>query len=292
MKYKVIAIDIDGTLVGKNGLISDEDKLAVMRMAYSGVRVVLCTGRVVQSTVPIIEELYLTATDHIFYDGAFTANPFSGYRKFAYTIENVLVCEAVEYSRQNNVHLRLHASKASFSLDHPFGPNWSEHLSSDLCFCECTGWPDTIYRDFFHMETTKVNFDDIVGNKGILKAEIIVHNDEEAMQIKQFKDHFGERFRYSIAHAPAFPDIDFINILHPQASKGIALNELMSDCGCPLAEVIAIGDGLNDISLLETAGVSVAMGNACDELKQVSDYITNTVEEHGVATAINFFFPV
>ena len=57
-------------------------------------------------------------------------------------------------------------------------------------------------------------------------------------------------------------------------------------------EVIAIGDGLNDIPLLEMAGVAVAMGNAFPEVKQVSDYITLDVEQQGVAAAVNFFFSV
>ncbi len=59
--------------------------------------------------------------------------------------------------------------------------------------------------------------------------------------------------------------------------------------GVSLAEVVAVGDGTNDISLLSTAGFAVAMGNAQDEVKKVADYVTLDVEHSGLAAAINKF---
>ena len=59
--------------------------------------------------------------------------------------------------------------------------------------------------------------------------------------------------------------------------------------GIPLAEVVAIGDGTNDISLLSTAGLGIAMGNALDETKAVADYVTLDVAHHGLAAAVERF---
>ena len=83
--------------------------------------------------------------------------------------------------------------------------------------------------------------------------------------------------------------IDFINIIDPEVSKGKALMALASFLGMKMGEVIAIGDGLNDISLLEAAGLAVAMGNAPAEVRQVADYITLDVDHSGVAAAIGRF---
>jgi len=285
----MVVVDIDGTLVDKNGKMAEEDKQAIRRLIYSSITVVLCTGRVVQATVPIIDELGLD-TYNIFYDGAFIANTNTKCKLYTKPIDATLIREMVDFCRQNNIYVELYANGASFSPDHILGTHWSETINTDLLFVERPHWSKATHHEFFRIEPTVVNFDDIIGKKDILKAEMLVSSDDEAIQARQLKDYFMDRFNYSIVYSPAFPDVHFINIPHPQVSKGAALKELIDYWGYPPADIIAIGDGLNDISLLEKVGGSVAMGNACDELKQVANFITNTVEEHGVATAINFLF--
>jgi len=285
----MVAIDVDGTLVDKNGNMAAEDVQAIKRLTHSCVTVALCTGRVVQATMPVIDELGLN-TYSIFYDGAFIVNTCTKCELYSKPIDTALIREIVDFCRQNNTYIELYASGASFSPTHILGAHWSETINTDLLFVEHPRWSKAIHHDFFRIEPTVVNFDDIIGKKEILKAEMLVGSDDEAIQAKRFKDYFGDRFNYSIANSPAFRDVYFINILHPQVSKGAALKELIDYWGYPLTDIIAIGDGLNDVSLLERVGGSVAMGNACDELKQVANFITNTIEEHGVATAINSLF--
>ena len=74
-----------------------------------------------------------------------------------------------------------------------------------------------------------------------------------------------------------------------EKTKGKALEKLAYHLGFSLAEVVAVGDGSNDISLLSTAGLGIAMGNAHEEVKKVADHITLNVEEHGLAAAIKRF---
>ena len=88
---------------------------------------------------------------------------------------------------------------------------------------------------------------------------------------------------------PAYPEVDFINVLAPEVSKGKALEALASYLGIALNEVIAIGDGANDVSLLSKAGLAIAMDNGTAELKAVADYVTLDVDHSGVAAAIERF---
>ena len=199
-------------------------------------------------------------------------NPLNLATLYAKPLDAPAVKEAIEFCRKNDIYLELY--------------------SSEKFFAEQPHWSDEIHRKFFRVEPTFVNFDDICGKERLLKAEMVMHNDEEAARVKVFEEHFGARLRYSIARSPAYPEVDFINIVNPLVSKGEALKKLMEFYGHLPAEVIAIGDGLNDIPLLQAAGVSVAMGNAFPEVKKVAGYTTTTIEEHGVASAINFFFPV
>jgi len=92
-----------------------------------------------------------------------------------------------------------------------------------------------------------------------------------------------------LAKSSGYPDVDFFNIVAPEVSKGKALRALASHLGISLDEVIAIGDGPNDISLLDSVGLAIAMGDADDELKVIADYITLDVDHNGLAVAINKF---
>ncbi|MBA7691497.1 Phosphatase YwpJ [subsurface metagenome] len=78
-------------------------------------------------------------------------------------------------------------------------------------------------------------------------------------------------------------------MLAPAVSKGKALEALASFLGIPLTEVMAVGDGTNDISLLSSAGLGIAMDDAPDELKAVADYVTLDVDHSGLAAAISKF---
>ena len=78
-------------------------------------------------------------------------------------------------------------------------------------------------------------------------------------------------------------------MLAPGVSKGRALRALASYLGISLTEVMAVRDGTNDMSLLSSASLAIAMGGAPDELKVVADYITLDVEHNGLAAAVNKF---
>ncbi len=270
MKYRLAVVDIDGTLVNKNGEIAEEDKQAIRRISRSGVTVCLCTGRIIQTSSAIIAELGLD-NPHILYDGSLIYIPKGSIEVKSWPIDPRIVKKAIEFSRANDIYLELYSNQYFFAEK----PNWS----------------DDIHRNFFHIEPTMVNFDDIWNKEKILKAEIIIHNNIEADKAKAFKKHFGKGLRYSIARSPGFPGIDFINILNPSASKGEALKNLANFLGVHQCEILAIGDGLNDISLLSEAAISVAMGNAFPEVKETAKYITLDIDHHGLAAAIDFFFP-
>lgn len=80
-----------------------------------------------------------------------------------------------------------------------------------------------------------------------------------------------------------------IYITHKEASKRRAVKKLADLLNISLSEIICVGDGLNDVPLLNTCGFKVAMGNAADDLKKIADYIAPGVEEDGVAHIIEKF---
>lgn len=270
MKYQLLVVDLDGTLVDEHGKIAEEDRAAIARLTKDYVKVALCTGRILHTTLPFIRELNLN-TPHIMFDGALIYSPMAHATISSVTISPETIKEAVEYCQTNNIYLELY--------------------TRDFFFAERENWSDEIHRKFFRVEPTLVSFDGIWSRENILKAEMVVGSPEDAQKAKKFADQFNGRLNYSIAHTPAYPDVEFLNIVNPEVSKGTALRRLMDEIGAHPTEVIAIGDGPNDIPLLQQAGTAVAMGNASDEVKQVCQYTTLDVDHCGVAAAINYFFP-
>ena len=267
-KYKLLVVDIDGTIVDGNGAISAEDEKALAGAAAAGVKVSLSTGRVIEACRGIIDRLSLDG-HHIFFDGALVGEPSEKIEVYCQPIESEMIRQAVEFARANDIYLELY--------------------SKERFFAERENWSDEIHNSFFGVAPTIADFDGIWQRERIIKAEMVVRDEEERSKAELFQNEFNGRLRFSIARSPACPEIDFVNIINCRVSKGEALKELASFIGISTDEVIAIGDGLNDISLLEAAGMAVAMGNAFPEVKQVADYITLDVDHSGVAAAVRKF---
>ncbi len=266
--YKLLVVDIDGTLIDKNGAISAEDKDALARAGDSGIQVALSTGRVVQACLRIISQLSLDGY-HMFFDGALVSNPEKGEEVYVKLIGEELVRQIVDFVHLNEMNLDLY--------------------SATHYFIERETWSSDIRRQFFGVEPTVIDFTNLWQKERIIKGTMVVFSAEERAKADNFRRQFKSSLNFSGTRTPAYPEVDFINVVAPDVSKGKALEALASFLEIPLTEVIAIGDGANDISLLSSAGLAVAMDNAPDELKAVADYVTLDIDHSGVAAAINKF---
>ncbi len=266
--YKLLVVDVDGTIVDSSGAISNEDEKALSGTMAAGITVSLSTGRVIKACRKILDRLSLNG-HHIFFDGALVSDPSRNDEIYCQPIESGLVKQAVEFARANDICLELY--------------------SEEQFFAEKENWSDEVHYKYFGVAPTITDFDGIWSRERIIKAEMVVREHEERIKSNLFQTEFNGRLRFSIARSPAFPKIDFINIINAGVSKGVALKAMASFLGISMKEVIAIGDGLNDIPLLETAGLAVAMGNAFPEVKRVADYITLDVNNSGVAAVVERF---
>jgi hypothetical protein len=266
MKYRLLVVDIDGTLIGRDGNISNEDMEALAKVRRSGIGVSLSTGRAVQGCRAIIDRLALDGY-HIFFDGALVSN--LGEEVYVKPLDGGVVREAIEFARQNDIYLELY--------------------SASRFFVEQENWATEIHRQFFNLEPTVVDFAGLWERERIIKGGLITASPEEAAKAKGFRFHFERSLHFSVARSPAYPGVEFINIVDPGVSKGKALAALTSHLGIPMSEVMAIGDGTNDISLLSAAGLAVAMDNAPDEVKAVAHHITLDVDHSGLAAAVKKF---
>lgn len=262
----MLVLDVDGTLVDARGNINSCDIEAVHKAVKSGVTVALSTGRVTLACDKILKELNLDGY-HIFFDGALVLNPHTGEVVHSKPINRESVLAAVDYCRETNAYLELYSHTAFYA--------------------DKANWTDEIHRLFFNVSISLEDLAMIGRSSDILKMETIARHEEEFAQANELMGKFKDVLRFSIARSPAFPGVDFFNILDPEVSKGNALKKLCCHLGIPIEQTLAIGDGLNDISLIQSAGLGVAMGNAFPEVKEVADQVTQSVDQGGVSRAIH-----
>lgn len=122
-----------------------------------------------------------------------------------------------------------------------------------------------------------------IAAENVLPIKMMMIDDPEVLN-KAFKRIPADYFeRYTLVRSTPY----FLEVLNPNASKGIALKELSEHLGIKQSEVMAIGDAENDISMLKFAGVSVAMGNATPEVKATAKYEVASNQEDGVKEALD-----
>lgn len=266
MKYKLLVVDIDGTLLGRKRSISAENEEALAEARRAGVAVSLSTGRAVKACLTILDQLALDGF-HIFFDGALVSN--LGQEVYAQPLDKGVVRETIEFAHSRNIDLELY--------------------SATHYFIERETWSSDAHRQFFGIEPTILDFTNLWERERIIKEGLASTSPQQVAKARDFYTQFKGSLHFSLARSPAFPDVEFTNVVAPEVSKGRALEALASHLGISMGEVMAVGDGTNDISLLSLAGLAVAMDNAPGEVKAVAHHITLDVESNGLAAAIKKF---
>jgi len=266
MKYKLLVVDIDGTLVGRERAISAENREALDEARRLGVGVALSTGRAALACRSILDQLALDG-HHIYFDGALISG--RGEEVYAEPLDRGVVREAIEFAHRHKIDFELH--------------------SAAHYFAERETWSTDAHRHYFGIEPTIVDFTGLWERERIIKGGLASVNPEQMAKAREFYARFEGSLHVSLARSPAFPGVEFANVVAPDVSKGRALEALSLYLGISLSEVMAVGDGTNDLTLLSQAGLAVAMDNAPDEVKAVADHITLDVEQNGLAAAIERF---
>ncbi|CBY02800.1 hydrolase, haloacid dehalogenase-like family [Listeria monocytogenes serotype 7 str. SLCC2482] len=265
--YKLIAIDIDGTLLTDDHKVTDEVKEAIRQAKLKGVKVVLCTGRPLVGVENYLTDLELREEgDYVIsFNGAFVQDTFTKEVISHLTLGIDDLKEIYQMSLDSNLHMHFFDDKALYTPNREIG-------KYTIVEAYLTG-SQLIYK-----EIENVPEDFIMS-----KAMFIEEAPELEVGIAKIPESFREK--YHLVRSTPF----YLEILNRDASKGNAVKELSEKLGIKQSEVICIGDQENDVPMLEFAGLGIAMGNAPERIKQLADYTTASNNDSGVAKAIQKF---
>jgi Cof subfamily protein (haloacid dehalogenase superfamily) len=267
-KPKLLVLDIDGTLINSANSISGVDQAALKLASQAGVKIALCTGRVFETAQKILQQLALSGF-HIFFDGALVCNHLG--------LEEI-------YSRPIPPQTAKRASELALSMNIML-----DFYSLQRFYVMRKSWRSNIRKDYFGIEAYEADFRTLWQHERLLKGTLIYSSIDDEKTTRSFLALLQDILSFSWSTIPAYPGYHFVNMIDKGVSKGQAVEALAAHYQISLNEVMAVGDGSNDIPLLAAAGIAVAMENAPDTLKLEADFVTADVEHHGVSQAIRQF---
>ena len=251
MDYKLIALDIDDTLLNNDRKITPGNAEAIARAMKAGVKVILASGRLVISLKRLYDELALQ-------DASICC---SG----AQVVDN----QGREIS---SCPIEPEDTSAILELAHELGVYVHVYIDNHFCYEK-----HTEYSDYYK---SVCGFGDrLVPNlremKDIYTPKILMINDETTTA--RIQPIFRERFPHlNIGRSKPI----FLEFNNPAATKGGALKALSEYYGIDKSQMIAVGDNQIDASMIKYAGVGAAVGNAIDEIKEISDYVAAADNDH------------
>jgi hypothetical protein len=274
MPIKLLALDIDGTLLNSRGELSARNRAALDEVRRRNVLIALVTGRRFRSARPVVQELDL-AIPLISHNGALTKNATTletiGYHPLA----TEMAREVISIGRERGVDM--------ICCDDPdgLGVMVIEGVSAEN---------KALHRYLEKYRDSVVEAPDLLAYLDHAPIQIMFSG--RCARMDEFADHLqavlGSRLQlFKTRYLAA--DLTILDALSVSASKGSGLEAVARAYGISREEVMAVGDNHNDLTMLRFAGLGVVMGNAEDELKHTDFALTSSNDEDGVAEAIERF---
>lgn len=263
--YRLIAIDMDGTLLREDKTISEKTKEVIKRARRKNVKVVLATGRPVEGVKKYLEDLDLYHDDEyvLTFNGAIVKEICSNRIICKDTLNGSDLLHLYEISKK--VGVNIHA----FSKYGCITPRMNEYT-------ELEGKINGI-------NVYEIDYDTINKNEEIIKVMMVDKPEILEKAIEKLPKEIYEN--YTIVRSAPY----FLEFLSKTCNKGEGVKSLVESLKIKKEDVIAIGDAGNDIHMIEYAGLGIAMENAFDDVKKKADFITKSNEEDGVAFVFEKF---
>ncbi len=263
MTYRLLALDLDDTILPSEGNISERSKAAIRKAQEHGVMVTIASGRTYEAVSRFARDLGINLPV-IAHQGALVRDTVTGQVLHEDLFPRDIMCDVVRLCRANNLHLNIYFGDDTFMEKD--GPEFA--LYSTISRKTQNPVPDLMA--VLDRDPTKF----IVVSATPERTEVVM---------PLLKEAFGDRVSILRSHPM------LVEGVMPTVSKGRALSILAAHLGVSQAETAAIGDNENDMDMLSWAGLGLAMGNATPEVQAVADCVLPPIWEEGAAYGIEHY---
>lgn len=252
---KAVFFDIDGTLVSfATHTVPDSARRAIGRLRERGIKVFISTGRLLRHTEVVRD---IEVDGYVTVNGSYCVTRGGEIifeRSFPHeTVERVFrLCGEIGFQAAVMTHENIYVDRLS------------ERVLS--------------IAEMIHIMPEVADLRRVASENPVLQVCPYVGEDIERIIMPRLPECVGTRW------VPTFMDVNMRG-----TDKSVGARKVMEYYGLSMSEAMAFGDGGNDIPIVRDASVGVAMGNACDELKAVADYVSTSVDEDGVSRALQRF---
>ncbi len=262
---KLVATDLDDTLLSKDLTVTEKNLKAIEFLKKNGIILILASGRPYPSVKNVaydLQDFYPMIT----YQGALVYDPKNDRKLYGCEIKPEDAKELVRLAKDEGIHVHIYID--------------------NIWYVEVMNEKTEYYKNLTKLEPHRVeNFLEFIDRPVTKVLFFDEHERLKALKERLPKD-FSKKFNIMFSK-PFFLEFTDINV-----SKGNALKFLTEYYDLKREEVMAIGDGDNDISMIEYAGVGVAVGNATESLKNAANFVVASCDESGFAEAIEKVFNV
>lgn len=260
MKIRLLAIDLDGTLLSHDKKIATESVEAIKAAQDAGILVVLASGRIRPSMMPFAKMLRLDQGPMISGNGTHVMGP-EAKELYRLHLSHDLMQVIIDYATINDLHLNLYTTDRLYFLrDTPWGDLYKSRVETVI--------PEILGSDISELE--------------YLKAIIV--SDPEPMP--RHREKILTKIGNSHVRATE-SEAEYLEFMDERATKGYAIAHLAASLGIEQEETAAIGDYLNDLEMLEYVGLSGAVGNAHPTIKNIANAVVSSNDLGGVSEFIH-----
>lgn len=280
---KLIASDLDGTLVNSNHYISQENVNAIRKAQDKGAEFIVATGRAFEDAKNQVMDSGIKCK-YLVMNGSEIRNE-SGDILYSDYLSEETVMKVVESLLVEGLYVELYTTDGIYTVNDEDSSKMAFAYKANFFFPNIS--IEEAYKDAEgHPEYEKVRRIDTLEDLWIRNLQVgkIISFSSDVEKLNRLREHLPREF--AVAASGSF--LINIEITTQSSEKGNAVRSYARMKGISLSEVMTIGDGLNDISMMDEAfGFTVAMGNGLPEVKEKAKYLTSSNDQDGVAAIID-----
>ncbi len=287
--YRILALDVDGTLLDPDGALRPRTADAVARASQAGIRAVLCTGRRYRRAWPIAHQLGLDAP-LVCNSGSIIKDPADHRTIWRADFDDELAAAVLGFFRRENqqpvVFTDRHPDLTDFIIaEFPTGqPYFDDYVAQNREYADINpavwgGDRHELNHELDHENASR-------GSDALFHVCAIGERSEMLTFQRVAHERIGDRIQTFVQRSPLYLGT-MCEILRQDASKWSAILHLAGLWGVDPSEICAVGDDVNDIPMLKHAGLGVAMGHAAPDVLEAADLVTGNHDQDGVATLVD-----